>query len=281
MAEKNDILNKLYNVIKSNLDFDGDSFFFNQAHILESKLEPLYKSLGIEEKISFQEFQEEIQNIGRELGENCKDSAEGQDMIKEARSALEFFNELSQKVASLNKKHFYVGGEFERGATTNLKVNPGAYEVVRPLTEKIQELCEKYRGALQGEEITKSDIEKDIRLLQEKYEEFKKVAATKEIQRSGALSKYEKICNELTNKMNSVMEISDKSQNFTDHKDKFLENAYSSKRSVGDIIMSKIKDFLEALGFKQDRSSMHKTEKFAGRILNERQVQGNHNKCSR
>lgn len=54
--------------------------------------------------------------------------------------------------------------------------------------------------------------------------------------------------------MHSVTELSDKTQNFATNKDAFLENVYSDKRSIGEKIMSKIKDFLETLGFKQDRS---------------------------
>lgn len=156
-----------------------------------------------------------------------------------------------------------------------MKYNPGAYEVVRPITEKIQELSEKYNGVLQGGDITKSEIESDIRSLEEVYQNFQKVAGTKKKQDRGVIEDYRKICDELI----TCMDSTDKTQNFNTHKDSFLENIYSNKRSIGDVIMSKIKDFLEALGFEQNRSEMHKTEKFVDKILQERQAQTESRGC--
>ena len=54
----------------------------------------------------------------------------------------------------------------------SFEVNPGAYEVVRGLTEKIQELSKKYSGVLQGGDITKSNITNDIKSLEEEYEKI-------------------------------------------------------------------------------------------------------------
>lgn len=105
-----EILDKLYNTIKRNLAFDGDSFFFNKGHILERQLRPLYDQVQLEGKIEFSDFQKEVEKIGGALAQACKDSPEGMKMVKDFETVLNIFSGgANQVIEQLNKKHFYVG----------------------------------------------------------------------------------------------------------------------------------------------------------------------------
>lgn len=138
--------------IKNGLDFDGDSFFFNKGQILTNMLKPTYEQLGInEEKMSFEEFQKNIEEIGDELARDCTNSSIGKDLIKDTHSKIERLKEFPDRIAELNKEHFRDAGE-----------------VVRDLTEKIEEIYEKYKDC----SVDKDEIQKDIDSINDKFEKF-------------------------------------------------------------------------------------------------------------
>jgi hypothetical protein len=194
MKEGDDILNKLYEVIKSNFDFDGYKFYFNDNATLMGQLEPLYNGLNIDKnKMDFTSFQASIIMIGSTLATLSNYSTEGKDMIEKTNSAFIFFNtgkiQIPESLSSQNNQ---------------LEIE---------LRQKITSLYKKHSDALKNDTIDNIDIKEDIEILNKTYAIFK--------QKMGDNS-YNKTVNTLTTMMTYIMNAL---ENFEEHKDTLLDSA--------------------------------------------------------
>ena len=159
----------LYNDLKTNICFDFD---LNLGFKESPEMEEFFKEINFSQLDSKtkEDVKKNISDLQREMISLCEKSPE----LQKDRGHLNFLKKSYSNITKFNKLRFQVGERFDKGYTTTMKINPGAYEVVRDYTEKVEAISKKYINLIESKEddifsFYEFTIDEDIKSLNESF----------------------------------------------------------------------------------------------------------------